>query len=132
MSCLFNSFEACLKLYSISDSSNTMRQKICDYLLTNPILMDDINAETIISWDSNLSLKDYVQRMRLTSTWGGALEIRCFVNLYDFDVEVVNIRNLNLQNITLKQIIEFVKPNTKGKIRITWSGNHYEPLGISI
>jgi hypothetical protein len=128
MSCLFDSFERCLQQIGIHETSYNLRQKICSYLATNPVLMDDIRADTIISWDSNLNLEQYVNRMRLPSSWGGAVEIRCFVNLFCINVEVLNIRPVNQSRITMCQIIEFIRPDAENKIKVSWNGYHYEPL----
>ncbi len=112
------------------DTSLTIRNKICDYLLTNPILFDEIDAKTVIEWESNTDLNSYVNRMRSTSTWGGATEIKCFCEIYKCDVEVFNIRNHG--NITLlTKSISFQtsqqQENTK-IARVSWNGGHYEPL----
>lgn len=129
MSCLFNSLDKCLKrlpsevLFKDDDSSK-IRHRICDYLETNPVLFDDIKTEEIIQWDiPTYILSTYVNRMRSTSTWGGAIEIRAFVKLYEVDVEVINIRDF-----TSKSNIEFVNEYNKYKVKITWNGYHYEPI----
>jgi hypothetical protein len=122
MSCLFNSLSR-----FVEDDSGTIRKKICDYLETNPILMDEIKAEDIIKWESNINLNDYISRMRNHSTWGGAIEIRCFCNLYNHSVEVVNIRDRKNDTIFFHLKNDDDKESSK-IVKISWNGGHYEPL----
>jgi len=77
MSCLFNSL-SCF----VDEDPRQLRNKICDYLQENNELMDDMDVDTIIRYDSGKSLSEYVNHMRETTTWGGAIEIRAFCNLY--------------------------------------------------
>lgn len=119
MSCLFDS----LSTYLPNHSSNNVRNIICDYLIQNPTLIDNIKADEIINYDSNISLEKYVERMRLSSTWGGSIEIKSFCNIFNINVIVVNIRDNN-------EKIEFLScdQNCNKKIEITWSGGHFERL----
>jgi hypothetical protein len=130
MSCLFNSFST-FKSIVKGDDSFTIRQKICDYLATNPILFDDIKSDTIIEWETNTNLESYIKHMRNTSTWGGAIEIKCFCEIYDCNVEVMNIRNEGFITMISRNIL-FQKSGTESKevplVRISWNGGHYEPL----
>ncbi len=126
MSCLFNSLSKFTE-FTNGNSSYDIRQKICDYLATNPILFDEIKAENVVLWESGMNLSTYIQRMRSTSTWGGATEIKCFCDLYKVNVEVVNIRNESSFTLLTRNIL-FEVENSKGLVRISWSGGHYEPL----
>ena len=119
MSCLFNS----LSNFNLNPEENSyiIRQRICDYLAGNPVLFDDIKAEDVIKWESNSSLSNYVCKMKNTSTWGGAIEIRCFCNLYNVNVKVVNIRDAKSTRI----LFEVGSYRT---IQSSSSGGHYEPL----
>ena len=122
MSCLFNSLSR-----FVSDSSENIRKNICDYLLTNPKLYDEISASDYINWESGKSLNDYVKQMRSSSTWGGAIEISAFTHLYAMNVNVLNIRDSG--NYTIIKPIEF-KSNqkTNKSCTISWNGFHYEPI----
>lgn len=117
MSCLFNSLS-----HFVSEDSFTIRQRICDYLTTNPVLFAEIPANLVIEWETGCNLSDYVARMRSTSTWGGAVEIRCFVNMYKINVEVVNIRDSSGKSII------FTNESSPQSLRISWSGGHFEPI----
>ena len=114
MSCLFNS----LSYYEKNDSP-TIRAHICDYLQTDPMLYD-VKASDWVKWEKNLDLNSYVTQMRSHSTWGGAMEIRSYVTLYNKRV-LVHYRNRE---------IEF--PCTGGTegtetIHLYYTGGHYEP-----
>ena len=117
MSCLFISL-----CYFIPGqiSADHLRHIICEYLMTNMSILDTINANDLVLLESNMSLDTYVNNMRSHSTWGGAIEIKCFCNIFNIQVDVVfNDR-----------IIEFF-PNTRNhtdKIKILYTGNHYEPV----
>lgn len=119
MSCLFDS----LSTFLPNHSSENVRNIICDYLIQNPTLIDNIKADEIINYDSNITLERYVERMRLSNTWGGSIEIKSFCNIFNVNVIVVNIRDNN-------EKIEFLSSNDECKryIEITWSGGHFESL----
>lgn len=127
MSCLFNSLS-----HFIPENSTQLRNKICDYLMTNPTLMDNLSAMETIKFDSNMSLQQYVNRMRKTSTWGGAIEIRAFCNIYKRNVVVRNIRRrentkIHFVNEDMRDKLN-VNGNDETTYHITWSGGHYEPV----
>lgn len=134
MSCLFNSLGCLLNIPSYQ-----LRQKICDYLLTNPELLDTCQTSDIIKWESGVKLETYIIKMRNNSTWGGAIEIKATCNIYNCRIIVVNIRNNRRNRNLISQLgnsgkdIEFI-PNKNANsdisktIKITWNGGHFEPL----
>lgn len=81
--------------------------------------MEGIPANLVIEWENGSSLKDYIARMRSTSTWGGGIEIRSFVNLYKINVEVVNIRDSSGRSIV------FTTGTSPQTIKISWNGGHF-------
>ena len=112
MSCLFKA------LCNFSpDSTDELRQKICDFLEKNPILFDTIHVSNIVKWEKNKTLKDYITEMRNNETWGGAIEIKSFCEIYKIQVNVHTIGG---------KIISFI-PLTipTAIINISWSGNHF-------
>lgn len=119
MSCLFDS----LSVYFRNIESNTLRNKICDYLQTNPKILDDIDTSSVIQWEqnTNISLDDYVKRMRKSSSWGGSIEIKCFCDMYNYDVVVI----FNNETIEHKS-----KGISKYIIYLKYNGSHYEPFAI--
>jgi len=117
MSCLFNSFSAL-----IGEPAQAIRGRICDFLATDPALLDDLSASLVIAIESGKQLAPYVQTMRSPSTWGGAIEIRAFVQLWKRPVKVWAIRG--------RRWIEFPceEPNEGQECRISWTGGHYEAM----
>ena len=118
MSCLFNSLSKYVENESMG--GNELRKIICDFLETNPLLIDDMSAETIINNETNLSLADYVNQMRRYDTFGGAIEIRCFTKIFKLNVMVKSLPN--------KKDIEFVENTNFLWSIISWSGGHFEAL----
>ena len=128
MSCLFNS----LSRFTPGTTSSQLRQRICDYLALDSL--GEMNIPGTCSIESTeikpsdvaklegMTLEQYIAKMRLTSTWGGALEIAAFIRLFNTNVEVVNIRDKNKKNI------EFVVSGNTTKVKISWNGGHYEPI----
>ena len=114
MSCLFNSLS-----HFYREDPQVIRNKICDYLATNPALFEDMDATSAIVAESGLTLERYVARMRSPSTWGGAIEIRAAVQMWQRPVRVWAIR--------YGRWIEF--PWTTGELcSLSWSGGHYTPM----
>lgn len=118
MSCLFNSLN-----YFIKEDSQKVRQKICDYLEENNPIIDGLDTKEVIKFDSG-DVETYIRKMRLTSTWGGAIEIQSACNIWNLQINVANYRDKN------KKIIEFIplKGNIQRTINIYWTGGHYEPI----
>ena len=116
MSCLFNSLS-----YFINISPINLRHIICDYLLSNPNILDTIDAKNVTQWESGTSLEQYVSHMRHNSTWGGAIEIRSYCNIFNIQVNII---------MTDNTIIEFIPDNNKPTriINLLYTGNHYEPI----
>ena len=116
MSCLFNSMHHFLP----NISSGEIRNKICDYLQNNGSLMDGLNTNEIINMEGN----NYIQNMRNTSTWGGAIEIQAACNIWQWKIIVLNHRDKNHSTIEFLPI-----SNTYTKtIQLQWTGGHYEPI----
>ena len=104
MSCLYDSISHFLRI-----NSYQTRQRICDGLETKMILdMEDPN---------------YIQNMRRTSTWGGALEIKAACNIWRIKIIVYIDRKHSKK-------IEFLPTDGRyiGAIEIEWQGNHYVPI----
>lgn len=117
MSCLFRSLS-----YFHDLDENQMRSVICNYLSNDP-LMNGMKASESIQWEfgSNTPLCDYVKRMRNRSTWGGALEIKAYCELFKVSVDV-HIKNTQTH-------IEFINSENRNMwIEIEWNGYHYEPI----
>jgi hypothetical protein len=122
MSCLFNSFEAL-----IGEDSYKIRQKICDYLQENNPILDGLQTSSILEFECSKS-SEYIAKMRLKSTWGGAIEIQTACNIWSLRINVSNHRDQN------KTVIEFIpfKGIYDKTIGIYWTGSHYEPIKSGI
>lgn len=112
MSCLFNSLS-----YFVNADGRRLRNIICNYLETDPILFDVMNVSNIISPEI---VNEYVESMRCENTFGGALEIKSFCQLFKLNVLVKSFPN--------NKNIEFVENENNNWIYISWTGNHFEPI----
>lgn len=115
MSCLFNSMSR-----FFPENSYDIRQKICNYLQNGGAIIEGLDTTLILSFERS----DYIQHMRRTSTWGGAVEIQAACNIWSTKIIVHNIRDRNGSKI------EFIPINNNSDkiINITWSGGHYEAI----
>ena len=115
MSCLFNS----LSYFVPNIKSIDLRHTICEYLKYNPKLLDDIDAKDVIDWENGCDLNTYISNMENPSTWGGAIEIKCFCDIFNIKVIVHFV----------DRQIEFVPKNNKTTwvVELDYTGGHYEP-----
>jgi hypothetical protein len=117
MSCLFRS----LSYFVPSDSAELIRQKVCTFLALNRYMAHS-DTSTYIKWETGMSLRDYVRKMRSEQTWGGAIEIQAFCELYGISVHCIDQRTNQpfVYNPTSK-------PYHK-HITLLWQNQcHYEP-----
>lgn len=114
MSCLFDSISYFLRINSFKT-----RQKICDYLEANNEIMSGLDTKLLLELED----PNYISKMRSTTTWGGALEIKAASNIWNIKI-VVYIDRLHNKKI------EFIPTNGYyiGSIEIEWQGNHYVPI----
>lgn len=116
MSCLFQSLGALTQT-----CPKELRQEICDYLASNPPLFDD---DTTTQGVVVPCLDTYVRTMREPSTWGGAVEIKAFCDLYRVGVVVYDTRSQP------PRPIEFLPRRRRTRtLHLLWNGGHYEPGG---
>jgi len=120
MSCLFRSLSAFVNAVN----EDELRQIICNYLEKNPKLMDDLSLKDILHIDE-MDTADYVRNMRYPSTWGGALEIRSFCEIYNVGV-VVRIHQTGRDVVFKPSSME--NATCLNAVMIEWTGNHYEPI----
>ena len=118
MSCLFDSLSK-----FTTHSSNDLRRHIVSYLRTNPKLMDETTFEELMKWEETDS-GSYINEMSGESTWGGAIEIKAFVNMFQV--------NVNVHIPMIQKIFEFKyeQENNDKYVNILWTGNHFVPLGV--
>lgn len=118
MSCLFNSLAR-----FVGEPSAVVRQKICDYLAAGKPIIEGLDTRTILAYE--YEGRDYVQRMRRPSTWGGAIEIQAACNLWGYRVVVHNHRT------AARTQIEFLPVSLNSPTRtvhLSWTGGHYEAM----
>ena len=117
MSCLFNSLS-----YFIKDDSLKIRHAICDYLDQNKSIIDGMETREILQYENNND--NYVQNMRNTCTWGGAIEIQCACNIWNSRIIVINNRDIGNRQI------EFIPLSGQYErtMYLDWTGGHYEPV----
>lgn len=113
MSCLFNSLGRLLDI-----PTDAVRQQICDYLEADKPVLEGMETHDLLLLEG----PDYVQRMRQSSTWGGAIEIQVAVRLWNVNVMVENRRDGTGP-------IEFVTASPSSVLTLYWTGGHYEPVG---
>jgi hypothetical protein len=120
MSCLFNSLSKFIDVSPIE-----LRKNIVHYLSQNPILHDDNKASELTLWTDDLPLSEYIKKMSHPDTWGGAIEIKAFCNLYKVTVVVKYTFNEKTTTFTnINNICLFT-------IYILYNGGHYSPMGRS-
>ena len=113
MSCLFNSLGRLLGI-----PTDTVRQQICDYLVADKPVLDGMPTRDLLLFEG----PNYIQRMRQSHTWGGAIEIQVAVRIWNVNVTVQNRRDGTSP-------IEFVTPSPVSILTLYWTGGHYEPVG---
>jgi hypothetical protein len=128
MSCLFNSLS-----HFVDDDANTIRQKICDFLNEDGCLFDSIRCSDVTQWGEHKGLEEYVRNMRSTSTWGGAIEIKAFCEIYKRGVKVYSTR---AKDLSVVPVAEFVPQSSdildNGMVNLLWTGSHYDPMNPTI
>lgn len=118
MSCLFDALG-----YFAGESGALMRQRLCNYMTRDaPIQGSTIHQR--IRWESGQTPEDYITHMRRPATWGGALEVACFVELYGWRVVCGYAGPAGAPDTTYEPVCH--APHET--VRIIWyAGGHYEP-----
>jgi len=120
-SCLFHSLA-----YGLGSKATPLRRDIVRFLAMNPTLeIAESPLEDWVQWDSNSSLKAYVRRMALSSTWGGAIECFACSRLKNVNVRIFE----KLRNGSYKQIACFDVAKNFPTIDVLYCGRcHYNAL----
>lgn len=130
MSCLFDSLSSFLQ----NTSSYQLRQIICDFLEKDDFLFDEFRPSDIAKLD-NMTLSEYISKMRKPSCWGSSVEIRAFTKIYNMNVYVINLRGETPRDIDTRngvvtfipnKTIEFIIDEKSPVVKLTWTGGHYE------
>ena len=118
MSCLYRA----LSYFHPDYSTDQMRATLCQYLGSNPDLSMG-KADQVVPWETGMSLPQYIQRMRHPSSWGGAIEIKAYADLFRRNIKVYSLPN--------RRSIEFLTASNSDQVNwigIYWTGGHYEPI----
>jgi len=97
-----------------------VRQQICDYLEADKPILDGMETHDVLAFEG----PRYIQHMRQSSTWGGAIEIQAAVRIWKVCVTIQNRRDGTAP-------IEFVTADPTSALVLYWTGGHYEPVSIS-
>ena len=130
MSCLFRS----LSYFIENMDENSLRKMIADHLETDPDLFgegEQTRLSKVVPESEGVSHQEYVRRMRLPSTWGGAIEIKAFCDLFHAVVRVKVLSSgewivFEPEQCQPKNFTPLQK--TCPMLSISWNGSHYEPL----
>lgn len=117
MSCLFDS----LSHFISNVDSNRLRSMIVNYLSTNPKMIEDTRFSDLLAPGNQPD--GYIRHMSEPNTWGGAIEIKAFADMF-------SIRILVIVLATGKQIEFLPKDPYTTTITVSYTGNHYEPVSI--
>lgn len=120
MSCLFDSLARFIQDERVDGA--IVRKVICEYLKSDPKMIDDMTASEVIKNETGLNLEQYISNMQMGSTFGGAIEIRAFTRVFKLNVLVNSIPN--------KKEIEFVENKRYRWAVLYWTGNHYEAVEL--
>ena len=127
MSCLFNSMSHFIKE---DGGPNCIRQRICDYLEKNLPILEGMETHDVLQLEAPTAAH-YISKMRKSSTWGGAIEIRCACNIWNARIIVHDIRTMNNNNNNKIEFLPLKSENAQHpslELNLEWSGGHYEPL----
>jgi hypothetical protein len=116
MSCLFIALS---EFTPKGDDPAILRQKICNFLALNRKLAYATAAD-YIQWEVSVDLDSYITHMRRQQSWGGAIEIQTFCELYSYCVECYNLRDSG-------RTIQF-RPRSGVCVKtckISWNGVHF-------
>jgi len=123
MSCLFNSLTVLLKPELEQQKINNLRTAVVNYLEANPDIK--IADTSLKEWIEMIKLTEsnphYLQTMRCSSTWGGAMEIIAVAQMFQVRIHVLRHG----------QPVAVFKPAdgpVKAELLLNWSGAHYTPL----
>jgi hypothetical protein len=108
------------RLFPDNQNPQEIRNKICDYLATNPQTQMGLSVLEIVQAESGQELTAYIQQMRSSSTWGGAIEIAAASQIWNCSFYVKVERT--------GKWIEFLKEGSETKYGLSWTGGHYEPI----
>lgn len=118
MSCLFLSLAS-----AVGYTPDHLRAEIIRYLRTDPVLIDSLRLSEMLSAMEDISLETYTAHMSNPLVWGGGIEIKAFVDIFNMNVIV---------HTSTGQIPFLCKNACEKSVHIQFTGNHYEPYFCTI
>ncbi|CAF1462467.1 unnamed protein product [Adineta steineri] len=116
-SCLFNALNFLINdgnfdVHNADNANLQLRHQIAHIIEEQP----DIYTGSVLGRPP----EDYVQWIRNTNSWGGAIEIGVFAEAYQIEVRVLNL--------TTGRIIPIGPSNATRYAYVTWNRTHFEPI----
>jgi hypothetical protein len=104
-----------------------LRSDVVDYMLEHADM--EWNGMTIAEWvqhsseRDNSTLQSYAERMRLSSEWGGCIELLCMSLMYSVSIKVI-----------LQGSDQFITVGDASlpKVIVIYNGYHYSPVGVGV
>lgn len=111
-SCLFS----CIAYLNDKENFNENSGMIYRLMIVDYINNNDIKEEIL-----GISKADYIQNISENSTWGGAIELKLFSDMFKIQIASLDVRS---KRIDIFGEIE----NYKKRIYLLYNGTHYDPL----
>lgn len=69
-----------------------------------------------------MTLEKYAYKMRHPQSWGGAIEIKAFADMFHKNIKLISIPN--------RKTIDFLTNQSSRSpwITLRWNGKHYDPV----
>ena len=114
--------------YAIGTTHSRVRDDICNYLSENcdkKAGSGELTYKDIIEADDTRTLEEYVEVMRNSKVWGGAVELQCAATLYAAEIRVYRFKaHRNLTFLDMYTTGARVKSHT---IRLAYHmSGHYD------
>ena len=111
-SCLFSSIAYLLNKDNFNENSSLM------YRL---MIVDHINSTDIGEDMLGMSKTEYIEKISQTSTWGGAIELKFFSEIFNVQIASIDVQSGRLD--VFGEMEDYEK-----RIYMLYNGIHYDPL----
>jgi hypothetical protein len=121
--CLFRSLGIAL-----NEKHDVLRRMVCDYIRINfNKRVRDTSIKQWIKFESDMNVKDYVNKMSKDGEWGGAIEIMVITKIFNINIFVVEQKS---SGKGYKMISSFISNQKNRNIFLVYSGSHYSFLVV--
>ena len=114
--CLFRALAH--QLYGNQESHETIRKKICDYIM--------VERDYFGPYITERTFENYLNTMRLDGTWGGNLELQAFSEFYRKTIEIYTDSPIPEAHHVFGEA--YSQASQERPIRLLFRGRHYESL----